>query len=88
MQIVGIEKLVEEEDGVVLVTYRVSSPACPFCEKPGIDAIIKPAQLYAYNTGALAEVVLEDHGPAVRERFISGVCEKCWDSLTVPEEVI
>jgi hypothetical protein len=63
-----------------LRSYVVTSHACPMCG--GTQSIEIPShKLFEYNQGALAHQVLSDFDADVRERFISGTCSPCWDSL-------
>lgn len=60
--------------------YSVSSKACPTCEDV-ITIQIAPEKLYAYNQGAYAQDVLSGYDADVRERFMTGTCGTCWDSM-------
>lgn len=61
-------------------SYVVSSRACPKCNSTCYISL-DSAKLFAYNQGAPVQIVLENYDPAIRERFVSGVCEPCWDIL-------
>jgi len=61
-------------------SYVVTSHACPTCNQTQNVAITSD-KLFAYRQGALAQTVLSDFDADVRERFISGVCSPCWDSM-------
>ena len=58
--------------------YVVTSNPCPMCGETKTVAITGD-KLFAYNQGAMAQDVLSAYGADIRERFISGICENCWD---------
>lgn len=60
--------------------YVVTSHACPMCKETKTVSITSD-KLYAYNQGALAQTVLSDYDVDVRERFITGYCGTCWDTM-------
>jgi hypothetical protein len=60
--------------------YAVTSHPCPMCNETKTVSI-SSSELFAYHQGALAQNVLSDYDADVRERFISGVCSPCWDSM-------
>ena len=60
--------------------YVVTSHPCPTCNETETVSIASD-KLYAYNQGAYAQDVLSEYDADVRERFISGMCSPCWDSL-------
>lgn len=57
--------------------YVVTSHPCPMC---GTTKTVPIAgdKLFAYHNGAMAQEVLSAYDADIRERFISGICEKCW----------
>lgn len=59
--------------------YSVDSLPCPEC-KTSINQIISAPQLWDYNQGAHAQTVLPNLRPLDRERFISGLCDTCWQA--------
>lgn len=63
------------------LNYFVTSMPCPNCSEVQVVEIT-PSQLYAYNQGAMAQDVLFDYEASIRERFISGICDECWEDLT------
>lgn len=63
-----------------LTHYTVTSHPCPTCDET-ITTTVEPQQLFAYNQGAFAQVVLPHLSLDDRERFISGYCAPCWDKL-------
>lgn len=60
--------------------YFVTSHACPMCSSVLVIEI-PSHKLFEYNQGGLAHQVLSDFDADTRERFISGTCSPCWDSL-------
>lgn len=58
--------------------YVVTSNPCPMCGETKTVAITGD-KLFAYNQGAMAQDVLSAYDADIRERFISGICENCWD---------
>jgi hypothetical protein len=71
-----LHKITKNEE----LNYLVSSHPCPECSST-MSVEITPDKLYAYNQGAYAQDVLSAYDAGVRERFISGMCENCWDKM-------
>lgn len=67
-----------------LSAYAVTSLPCPSCRET-ISIEIASGKLFLYNNGAKAQDVLEGFDADVRERFISGFCDKCFNDL-YPDE--
>jgi len=68
--------------------YEISSKECPVC-KTVVTQIITSAELYQYNQGLKTVVqLLTERGVDVdvREQFISGVCQACWEEMFPEEE--
>lgn len=63
-----------------VLNYFVDSLPCPAC-KSTTTIEITPDKLYAYNQGAMAQQVLVGYSPDVRERFITGYCDTCWNKM-------
>jgi hypothetical protein len=42
---------------------------------------ISSAELFAYHQGGLAQTVLSAYDADIRERFITGICGKCWNEM-------
>lgn len=57
--------------------YEVTSLPCPMCGDQ-ISVVIDRQKLFFYNQGALIQDVLGEFDAAVRERFMSGICQACW----------
>jgi ribosomal protein S27E len=60
--------------------YFVESKPCPMC---GYSATVyvSSAQMFAYNQGAYIHDVLPNYDFDTRERFISGYCGDCWNTM-------
>lgn len=65
--------------------YKVTSNICAGCSE-SVTITITPEQLYAYNQGGYAQDVLPEVPVDERERFISGICGDCWQTLFLDEE--
>jgi len=65
---------------VVEGTYTVTSHDCPTCGD-NTTILITGDKLYAYNQGAYVQEVLSEYPAEIRERFISGICDNCWNSM-------
>lgn len=63
-----------------LSAYSVSSLPCPTCDSVA-TVVISPEKLFLYNQGGYIQDVLSDFSADVRERFITGTCGECWDSM-------
>jgi len=63
-----------------LSAYVVTSLPCPTC-KETTSIEIAPEKLFLYNNGGRVQDVLVGYDIDVRERFITGTCSPCWDSL-------
>jgi len=61
--------------------YEITSPKCPNCGLDGITETISSDALYVLNRGATALDTLPYSTPEERERFISGYCPDCWNTL-------
>ena len=60
----------------------VKSKDCPDCGKPGVEIRITPKQADEIVWSAnLIQNILPNHSPEVRERFITGICEECWNYM-------
>jgi hypothetical protein len=46
-----------------------------------VSVLISPEKLFLYNNGGYAQEVLSAYGSDIRERFITGYCDVCWDSI-------
>jgi predicted RNA-binding Zn-ribbon protein involved in translation (DUF1610 family) len=66
-------------------SYVVTSHPCPMCGDTQNVAITSD-KLFAYHQGAYAQEVLSDFDADIRERFISGTCPTCWDSMFSEDE--
>ncbi len=58
--------------------YYVDSHSCPMCSDI-LTVYVSSYELYRYNQGAYAQDVISRVPPSWRERFISGICEDCWN---------
>ena len=63
-----------------LSAYVVTSQPCPTCNEV-LSIEITPESLFLYNNGANVQTVLVNYPPAIRERFMTGICGTCWDSM-------
>ena len=72
MQLLNINKV---QEGY----YSVDSLPCPEC-KTKATITIQSQQLWDYNQGEHAQTVLPDLSNGERERFISGLCDPCWQT--------
>ena len=62
------------------LNYFVDSHACPMCDTR-VTVEITPDKLFAYNQGAYAQDVLSGYDAGIREQFISGTCDNCWNAM-------
>jgi len=60
--------------------YVVTSLPCPSCNE-SISIEIAPEKLFLYNQGGYVQEVLSDFDVDTRERFITGTCGECWDTM-------
>lgn len=60
--------------------YVVTSNPCPNCNTTK-TVPISSDKLFAYHQGAMAQEVLSDYDAGIRERFISGYCDTCWNKM-------
>jgi hypothetical protein len=60
--------------------YAVTSHPCPRCNED-LTVSVSSQELFAYRQGALAQDVLSAYDADVRERFISGTCNNCWNAM-------
>jgi hypothetical protein len=65
---------------VVEGTYKVDSLPCPRCGDV-LTLELEGAKLYAYNQGAYIQDVFPNLNSGERERFISGICNPCWQQM-------
>ena len=73
MQLLNIEKITEGY-------YSVESLPCRYCSTSIVQVITGP-QLWAYNNNAHIQEVFPDMESLVRERFITGTCDECWQKI-------
>ena len=64
--------------------YIVKSLTCPNCDTDTRTYVTKQ-EMYDYNQGGLAQDVLKELPREERERYITGICSPCWDTM-FPEE--
>lgn len=64
--------------------YEATSIPCPSCNQV-LTTKLPSQQLFYYNQSAPIAQVFPDLSLGDRERFISGYCQPCWESL-FPEE--
>lgn len=62
------------------LNYFVDSHYCPMCDTR-VTVEITPDKLWAYNQGAMAQDVLSEYPVDIREQFISGTCNDCWNAI-------
>ena len=60
--------------------YAIESLACMHCDET-VTVLIDGPQIWAMNQGEPAHEVMPFATPGLRERFISGTCETCWDRI-------
>jgi hypothetical protein len=60
--------------------YEVTSKPCPDCTTT-VSLQISGHSLYLANQGALVQFVLPNQTADVRERFVSGYCSTCWNTM-------
>ena len=68
--------------------YEISSKECPVC-KTVVTQLITSSELFLYNQGLRTVVQLLTErgvGVDVREQFISGICQACWEEMFPEEE--
>jgi hypothetical protein len=68
-----------------LSAYVVSSQPCPTC-KEVLSIAITPESLFLYNQGANVQTVLVNYPPSIRDRFMTGFCDECWNLMFVFDE--
>ena len=73
MQITAISKITEGE-------YRVTSLPCPQC-KGAMRLDITGDKLFLYHQGGFVQDVFPNQPLEIRERFLSGYCQPCFDEL-------
>ncbi len=69
-------RLVKKEEGL----YNLTSVECPSCNSH-LTIEISGESAFLLNQNALIQNVLPDQTLDVRERFISGICGTCWDTM-------
>lgn len=62
------------------LNYFVDSHYCPMCDTC-VTVEITPDKLYLYNQGGYAQDVLSEYDKGIREQFISGYCNDCWQAM-------
>jgi len=78
MQTSSIKKI---EEGL----YAIESLACMHCDER-VTVQIDGPQIWAMNQGEPAHIVMPFATAGLRERFISGTCETCWNRIFGTEE--
>jgi hypothetical protein len=58
--------------------YYVDSHPCPICGD-ALTIYLSSSEVFHYHQGGYAQDVISRVPPAWRERFISGICEDCWN---------
>lgn len=67
--------------------YTAQSKPCPQC-MARLTVSIEGTSLFKYNQGGLIQDVLPHLDTHDRERFITGYCKTCWDSIfKAPAEI-
>lgn len=76
-----------EQEVPVIWKERVAILTTPPCTErghlgpPTIDVIVPKVEAAALNLGGFAKQALTSLDLPTRERFVSGVCPRCWDRL-------
>lgn len=68
--------------------YEISSKPCPVCKSVARETL-ESTELYRYNQGlsTIVEILTEKGvGVDIREQFISGICQACWEEMFPEEE--
>jgi len=65
--------------------YSVTSQPCPYCKDTKTVAI-SSKKLFDYRNGGNVQDVLSNFDASIRERFISGVCNPCWNNFFADED--
>lgn len=58
---------------------------CPLCHSKA-EVEVSGHQLALLHSGELIQRIFPDMDAGMRERFISGICPKCWDEIMQEEE--
>jgi len=65
--------------------YAIESLACIHCDET-VTVLINGPQIWAMNQGEPVHTVMPFASAGLRERFISGTCEKCWTRIFGTDE--
>lgn len=71
-----LENIRKVEEGI----YLVDSLPCPKCGDV-LTTQLEGAKLFAYNQGAYIQDVFPNLSAGDRERFMTGVCNPCWQQM-------
>ena len=77
----NVQNITKIEEGL----YTLESFPCPDCSTT-VKVQITGTQIWTYNQGGHVQDVIPDEPVEIRERFISGQCEPCWDKM-FPEDM-
>ena len=77
MQLLNITKI---QEGL----YSVESLPCSLCGE-SCKLELTGQQVWAYHNNAHVQEIMPEVAPEIRERFISGTCNECWNQI-FPEE--
>lgn len=65
--------------------YAIESLACMHCDET-VTVLIDGPQIWAMNQDEPVHIVMPFATAGLRERFISGTCEPCWDRIFGTDE--
>lgn len=67
----------------------ITSQFCSFCKAKPITVEVTEAQYGSLKYGELIQKVLPELSDNQRERFITGICETCWEKeIAEPKEEV
>lgn len=75
-------------DSELSPTTTIESPPCPGCGvQLLVDVSLEQARELLEPEGRLIQQIFPHWSPSLRERFITGYCQPCWDTdIAEPED--
>ena len=70
-----INEVLNKDTGHLEITTK-----CPWCES--VQTVkAQPDQYQKWKAGVLIQIAMPDLNASQREALITGICDKCWDTL-------
>jgi hypothetical protein len=84
---INVRSAAGEQEVPVVYRQRTATLTTPPCQAPGhrgpvtVEVTVPKVEAAALNEGAFPARALTSVSPPIQERFVTGLCPRCWDRL-------